>query len=51
MENFRFRIGLFGKVILQKRVAYLDDSDQTVYSWEDAVVEDLAWYFSSINRQ
>lgn len=48
MQNFRFRIGMFGKVILQKKVFWTDDEGVSQFYWEDAKVEDLTWYFASV---
>lgn len=47
MENFRFRIGMFGKLILQIKVADQDNDGYKFIQWQDAKVENLKEYYEN----
>ena len=49
MNDYRFRIGWRGKLVLQRRVKYYNiNMYMHDYLWRDATVEDLKHYYKEL---
>ena len=49
MNDYRFRIGWRGKLVLQRRVNYYNiNTYARDYCWRDATVEDLKHYYAEL---
>ena len=47
MNNWNFRKGFFGRVILQRFIEWSEDGMQ-MGKWQDATVQDLRDYYAAI---
>lgn len=47
MKNFRFRSGLFGRLVLQRANEW-NEGGQIVIAWHDATPGDLAAYYQQL---
>lgn len=49
MNDYRFRIGWRGKLVLQRRIKYYNiNMYMHDYCWRDATVEDLKHYYKEL---